>query len=333
MNENEQNEPIHDEKAVLRDNSGREIEDTVAAIEQAMVPHGFKVDVRKPIFNEDGGQIAEFDIVISGTLGTIPVELLIECRDRPSQGKQPASWIEQLVGRRDRFKFASVVAVSTTGFADPAIDYANSAGIILRNVTRISEISNDYELFEEGHKGGVEITSLNIAEDTAPRIFKANPEQGFPGDDLISLKRLIIRIDGREDFEEFPTCLLDQLLTENPQWISVPLADVEKFISVKLSHVDIRLEDGRIMSLDQITANLVFRRIHFRGKTIHIGSYSELSNRIGYYALYATQTPLGNFISSVYFALDKDGTERAPIVLWMKVVAPMVSPYVAPFEQ
>jgi hypothetical protein len=320
MRNNKQTKPIRDEQTVVQGKPGRELEDIVAAIEQAMVPGGFKVDIRKPIFNESGGQIAEFDIEISGKLGTIPVQLLIECRDRPSQGKQPASWIEQLVGRRDRFNFASVIAVSTTGFADPAIDYAKSAGIILRNVTRISEVSHDFELFGGGHEGGVEISYLRIAEGTAPRLFKAKPEQGFPGDDLGKLKRLMIRTDGREDFKEFPSCLLDHLQAENPRWFSVPKADVEEFFPVKLGPVEVRLDDGRVTSIDHITVNLVFRRIHFRGKTIRTWSYSDFNKRIGYYALYATQTPVGDFLHSVYFALNEDGTEKAPIVLRTTVV-------------
>lgn len=320
MSKNKNTKPILDEHTAMQDKSGKELEDIVAAIEQAMVPNGFKVDVRKQIFDEDGVQIAEFDIVISGKLGTVLVQLLIECRDRPSEGKQPAKWIEQLVGRRNRFKFTSVVAVSTTGFAGPAIDYAKAEGIILRDVKKISEISHDFELFKERHQGGIEITSLNIVEGTAPRIFIANPEQGFSDNDLLSLKRLIIRMDGRKDFEKFPTCLLDQLLADNPQWISVPLANVEKFISVKVSPVDIKLEDERIISLDHITANLVFRRIHFRGNTIHIWSYSELGNRIGYYALYATQTHIGDFVSSAYFALNEDGTEKTPSDLRIREV-------------
>ena len=76
----------------------------------------------------------EFDIVITGNLGSGSVKWLIECRDRPSDGSAPASWIEQLVGRRDRFNFTQVTAVSTTGFAKPAVDFACAKGIELRTV-------------------------------------------------------------------------------------------------------------------------------------------------------------------------------------------------------
>ncbi len=322
MSGSEQTGPSHDVQSVVKEKPGREIEDIVAAIEKAMAPDGFKVDVRKPVFDENGRQIAEFDITISGKLGTIPIQLLIECRDRPSEGKQPASWIEQLVGRRDRFKLSTVVAVSATGFADTAIDYAKSAGIILRNVTRISDISTDFELFEKGRTGGVEIYFLRIAEGTAPTIFKAKPEQDFPRDAFRSLKSLMIRTDGREEFKEFPDCLMRRLQADKPHWFSPPPTDVEEFFPVKLGPVDVRLDDGRVATLDYISANLVFRRLNFRGKAIRTWSYSDSKRRIGYYALYATQTPYGDFLHSAYFVFNEDGTEKLPIVFSTTRVAP-----------
>lgn len=84
--------------------------------------------------DDNGVQVAEFDIVISGKVGTTDFSWLIECRDRASQGAAPASWIEQLYARRARFNFSKVTAVSTTGFAAPAVSYADQVGIELREV-------------------------------------------------------------------------------------------------------------------------------------------------------------------------------------------------------
>ncbi len=86
----------------------------------------------------DGVQIAEFDIEIRGQLGTTEIRWLIECRDRPANGRAPASWIEQLVGRRTRFRFNKVTAVSTTGFADDALAFADREGIETREVNAIT---------------------------------------------------------------------------------------------------------------------------------------------------------------------------------------------------
>ena len=118
--------------------TGKQLEQLVQEIESLLVPQGFKVESRKRIFNDEGIQIAEFDIVISGNIGSSPIQVLLECRDRPSEGPAPGSWIEQLVGRRARFKFNTVVAVSTTGFAAGAKDSADQFGIELRSLTELS---------------------------------------------------------------------------------------------------------------------------------------------------------------------------------------------------
>ena len=86
-------------------NSGRELERLVQEIERCLLPSGFDVVVNQTAFNAEGDQIAEFDIVISGRLGSSQVKWLIECRDRPSRGPAPGSWIEQLVTRKTRFNF------------------------------------------------------------------------------------------------------------------------------------------------------------------------------------------------------------------------------------
>ena len=82
---------------------GQQLEQWVAMIESHLSPKGFTVERRTPVRNDAGVQIAEFDIVIRGPIGTTEVAWLIECRDRPSEGPAPGGWIEHLVGRRSRF--------------------------------------------------------------------------------------------------------------------------------------------------------------------------------------------------------------------------------------
>lgn len=118
--------------------NGTELENFVARLEQALVPAGFTVETRRREFSADGVQIAELDIVISGRVGSSPVTCLIECRDRPSEGSAPGSWIEQLVGRRSRFRFDKVMAVSTTGYAPGAIEFAKEAGVSLRGANELT---------------------------------------------------------------------------------------------------------------------------------------------------------------------------------------------------
>ncbi len=86
------------------------------------------------VYDDSGVQIAELDVEVRGKVGSTSIAWLIECRDRPGDGPAPGSWIEQLVGRRTRFGFNKVTAVSTTGFAIGAIEFARSQGIELREV-------------------------------------------------------------------------------------------------------------------------------------------------------------------------------------------------------
>lgn len=116
---------------------GKQLEALVSFVEETLVPQGFDVQTNTKVFNDEGIQIAEFDVEVRGKVGTTYIAWLIECRDRPSQGAAPASWVEQLVGRRARFGFNKVTAVSTTGFAPGAIEFAESEGIELRKVEKL----------------------------------------------------------------------------------------------------------------------------------------------------------------------------------------------------
>lgn len=117
---------------------GKRLENLVAFVEQALLPAAFEVITNDRVYNDDGVQIAEFDVHVIGKIGTTEFRWLIECRDRPASGPASVSWIEQLVGRRERFKFNKVTAVSTTGFTTGAADFATAQGIELREVANLS---------------------------------------------------------------------------------------------------------------------------------------------------------------------------------------------------
>lgn len=85
-------------------------------------------------------QIAEFDLVIRGTLGSNPVSVLVECRDR--KRKADSQWIELLIGRKLVHGFSTVCAVSTSGFTKGAIELASRFGIETKTVSEITEITS-----------------------------------------------------------------------------------------------------------------------------------------------------------------------------------------------
>jgi hypothetical protein len=156
---------------------GKQLESLVAFVEKTMLPKGFAVETNQRVYNDEGVQIAEFDVEIRGRLGTTDLAWLIECRDRPGSGPAPGSWIEQLVGRRSRFGFNKVTAVSTTGFAEGARDFARQQGIELRNVEALipeafSWLSLSHVSFVE-RKANLESARLLVNENTSEEMRTA----------------------------------------------------------------------------------------------------------------------------------------------------------------
>lgn len=114
-------------------NDGRRLEALVSFIETWVAKEGTVVRTNVKKFDQ-GIPIAEFDVVVESQVGEDLHRWLIECRDRLSSGPAPASWIEQLMGRRIAHEFDKVTAVSTTGFATGAQSLAKIHEIELREV-------------------------------------------------------------------------------------------------------------------------------------------------------------------------------------------------------
>ena len=133
--------PIKKSGRTRKGNDGRQLQDLVELIESKLIPAGFRVETNWSEFDAEGNYLAEFDIQFIGTNENAGIKWLIECRDRPSSGPAPGAWIEQLVGRRSRFKFDKVTAVSSSGFAKGAQDYAVAEGIELKQ-TEAKELAD-----------------------------------------------------------------------------------------------------------------------------------------------------------------------------------------------
>lgn len=162
----------------MANKSGKELEALIQQIETFFLPDNFDIKGNEKVYNDEGDQIAEFDIEIHGKLGSTDISWLIECRDRPSQGAAPGSWIEQLVGRKNRFGFNKVTAVSTTGFSESASEYAEEKGIELRTLKEITpeDISSWFKLenmlFTEW-RADLEHISLDLSPDITEDVDKA----------------------------------------------------------------------------------------------------------------------------------------------------------------
>jgi hypothetical protein len=121
--------------------AGKELEELVATIEGLLLPAGFTVTKNPRIYNDHGVQVAEFDVEVRGKLGSATVVWLIECRNRPRDGPASGQWIEQLIGRRQRFNFDKVMAVSTTGFPKERSSARSASGLLSERSTRLHRSS------------------------------------------------------------------------------------------------------------------------------------------------------------------------------------------------
>jgi len=149
----------------------------VAFVEERLVGQGFSVKRGEKVFDKDGTQAAEFDVVVEGKVGSTEIRWLIECRDRPSSGSADGQWIDSLYGRRERFGFNKVTAVSTSGFAPSAFAAADRYGIELRTVESLTpDAFKDWlpMMHITNLSNNVELTGVNIELDNKdPEVQKA----------------------------------------------------------------------------------------------------------------------------------------------------------------
>jgi hypothetical protein len=128
---------------------GRNLEEVVRLIEDALQEQD--IEIKSPDFipDIDTGQPREVDISLRGKIGSSKILIIIECRDRI---KIPdATWIEQLACKRESVGADKVIAVSSTGFTEPAKIKAKKNKIELRTFEEIvpQEISQWFPL--SGH--------------------------------------------------------------------------------------------------------------------------------------------------------------------------------------
>jgi hypothetical protein len=111
----------------------REFERLVARIEQAMSPSGAEVKSPDRIPDKVTGELREVDASVRYRVGTCPILITIECRDRG--GIEDVRWIEQLAEKKRSVGAAMTMAVSSSGFSEPALKKAAATGIEIRTLT------------------------------------------------------------------------------------------------------------------------------------------------------------------------------------------------------
>jgi hypothetical protein len=108
-----------------------------------ITPEGGTVTESAMVFDNDSKTLREVDILIEHKISDHTIKIAVECRDRSR--KDTVEWIDGLVGKTLSLDVNKVVAVSKKGFAQPAIDKANSYGIDTLSLKEASE--KDWKLY------------------------------------------------------------------------------------------------------------------------------------------------------------------------------------------
>lgn len=119
------------------ESSWRKFEWLVARIEEILAPEGVVIKSPDRIKDLVTGQMREVDASIRYKVGSTPILITIECRERA--GVQDDTWIEQLATKRNKIGAAKTIAVSSTGFTKPAVRSARFHNIELRQINDITD--------------------------------------------------------------------------------------------------------------------------------------------------------------------------------------------------
>lgn len=113
----------------------RKFEKLVASMESVLLPRGAVVKHPDRIPDIDTGELREVDASIRYSVGSVLLLITIECRKRAK--KDDVTWIEQLTQKQRSIGAAKTIAVSESGFTEPAHRKAKLKGIELRTLRKI----------------------------------------------------------------------------------------------------------------------------------------------------------------------------------------------------
>lgn len=101
-----------------------------------MLPTGAQFKSPDKILDKTTGLYREVDASIRIRVGSTPMLITIECRDR--KGIEDVTWIEQVAQKKVDIGAAITIAVSTAGFSSGATRKAAAIGIQLRTLSKVT---------------------------------------------------------------------------------------------------------------------------------------------------------------------------------------------------
>lgn len=178
-------------KASHAKKAGKAFEELIARIEGALLPVGAIVSSPDKIMDKAGQTWREVDASIRYKLGSVPILVTIECRDRSR--KADIAWIEQIVAKKSDIGAQSTIGVSVKGFSKSAKQKAAQHGIELRETQELTGA----DLSENG----IFIRHLSITLKSCQLIFQTPKTKGEP---------IVFALDG-SPFETDKPFILDEL--------------------------------------------------------------------------------------------------------------------------
>ena len=113
------------------------LERLTASFERVLAPKDAVIKAPDRLKDQDTGRMREVDVSIRYQIGSAPILITVECRDRSRI--DDATWIEQLACKRDSIRANATIAVSSKGFGEPAQKKAKRLGIQLRHVRAVHD--------------------------------------------------------------------------------------------------------------------------------------------------------------------------------------------------
>ncbi|NIA69885.1 restriction endonuclease [Pelagibius litoralis] len=134
--------------------TSKELEQLAVRIHKLIEPTGATVTWDEHISDPDTGSSRQIDGIIERD-GKI---IHIECRDH--KDPQDVMWIEELIGRRESLQADDIIAVSLSGFGQPALAKAKAKGIVTRTLSEMT----DAEIETWGKSAKLVTNYLEISE-------------------------------------------------------------------------------------------------------------------------------------------------------------------------
>ena len=148
------------------------MQNLIASLEASLLPKGAKIKAQDYIEDRVTGQLRRVDISIRKQVGSIPVLIIIDCKDKNIIND--IEWIEKLAQKRDAIHAEKAVAVTYDKFSDSALRKADFMNIETRSLNEItpSDISEWCKIETMTLSNyRVEYINVKIFLETSPELY------------------------------------------------------------------------------------------------------------------------------------------------------------------